>query len=429
MKEKRKQFFLFLLIGTGVLFFYSLGDRVNSYNATLLAFSYQYGFIPRGFIGTIYQGLNALLPINLQTYGAVNGFVLVTTVGYSILIVLFCTFVLHRVYQKTGEAADGAEFVWSEGKDGWHSVWNLILFFVILAVPTFAGYYNFGRVDMYLVLLSMLAVVLLVTERAMWLLAPMAAVGVMIHEGYVFMYLNVVLVLLLYKLLTAWEQQGAKSRKVRCYGMIFLSVLFLAALLFFYFYFFSHQGGEKIYDEIIRVANSMSYKNKCHKDVVRAEILGVDLTAEEWEYHVQNFVELPFFLLLMSPFLWIAVSFFRALFGRVRGNPVAQIKYFFVAAGALTTLPLFIMKVDYGRWCFAALAYYCLVLLALFAMGDAVAGSAWEETMSMVRRKWVHARLLLGYLCLITPLCDLSICKFTYLIYNFPEKIAKMLGI
>jgi hypothetical protein len=196
-----------------------------------------------------------------------------------------------------------------------------------------------------------------------------------------------------------------------------------------YFHFFSYSGGEEVYEKIIKTANLMSYKQKCHEDVVRAEILGVDLTAEEWEYHVQNFIEFPIFLVLMLPFILIAVRFFQRVLSCVSTDKIAKIKYIFIILGSLTTLPLFIMKVDYGRWCFAVITYYCLVVLAMMAMGDTVVLGAWQETMQAVGERWICAKLLLGYLLLLTPLCDLSICKFSYLIYSLPEKLGTMLGL
>lgn len=422
-EKKRKQFLCFLAVTDLMLLFYYLAERVNSYNATLLAFSYEYGFIPRGFLGTIYQMLHHFLPLNLQTYGAVNGFVLITTVIYAVFVFVFLRFLVNNVYKRQ----EKGEVVLSESQNReWDAIGSLMVFFLIFAVPTFAGYYNFGRVDMYLVLLSLLAIVLVMKEKGMWALVPMAAAGVMIHEGYVFMYLNIILVLLAYKGLSSLERK--EKRTANRYLFLLLLVFCMASALFLYFVFFYQKGTNEVYEQIVETANAMSYRNKCHKDVIRAEILGVNLSKEEWKYHVQNFVELPIFVVLMSPFLSVVVKVFKKIFEKASSDRVAKTKYLLVAGGALTTLPLFLWKVDYGRWCFAVIAYYCLVMLALMAMGDSVVLAAWGESMEEIQKKWVFSRLLLGYALLMTPLCDVSICKFSYLIYSFPDKIGKMLG-
>ena len=405
MTKKRKRFIAFLAAADVVLLFYYLAERVNSYNATLLAFSYQYGFIPRGFVGTVYQLLDRLLPADLRTYGAVNGFVLITTVGYAVLLFIFLYFILQRI-GAAARTAGGAE---TEEK-----------------VYPLAGYYNFGRVDMYLVLLSMLSVALLIREKGIGLLVLLAPLCVMIHEGYVFMYLNILLVLLLYKALSYME--AGEERRARRYLLLLALIVGAASVLFLYFMFFRHKGTQEIYEQIVQTANAMSYRHKCHKDVVRAEILRMDLSEKERGYHIQNFIEFPIFLILMAPFLGIAVKFFRKIFAAAQKGSLARIKYAAVAAGAVTTLPLFLWKVDYGRWCFAVIAYYCLVLLALMAMGDRIVLSAWRETIEETEHKWACAPFLLAYALLLTPLCDVAICKFSYLIYSFPEKIGKMLG-
>lgn len=423
-EQKKKQFFLFLILSTVILFVYHLASRVNSYNATMLAFSYKYGFISRGLIGTIYQGIDRILPIDMMRYEVVNGFVLIVTILYCISVLAFLHFILKSIYSYT-----------SGKEQTWNPAWGLVIFFLIFAIPTFAGYYNFGRLDLYLMMISMIALVLLIKDKALWMLIPLAGMGMMIHEGYVFMYVNIILVLLLYKGCHAKENErceaGVSARTGSSYNRylwIFLAVFFVVSCLFVYFHFFSHFGGKEVYDEIVEVANGMSYKNKCHKDVVRAEILGVDLTAEEWEYHLQNFIELPIFCLLMLPFIYILVLFFRNVFAKVRGNKIARLKYGIVMVGALTTLPLFIMKVDYGRWCFAVIMYYCLMMMAMMAMGDEIVWHAWQDALRYIENKWTFARYLLVYAVFLTPLCDLSICKFSYLIYSLPDKLMKMLG-
>ena len=55
------------------------GEQVNAINSTMLAFSYKYGFVSRGLIGSVYQILDALLPVNLYTYDSVMIFTGIVT--------------------------------------------------------------------------------------------------------------------------------------------------------------------------------------------------------------------------------------------------------------------------------------------------------------------------------------------------------------
>ena len=396
IKDNRK-FMIYLSVFSVILILFNLASRTNSYNATTLAFSYRYGFIPRGLIGSIYQGLNDILPIDLNCYRAVNNYTLLITVLFAVCIICFLAFILRNTTKNN------------------KYVKALIIFFVICAIPTFAGYYNFGRLDLYMVLLSFLAVVLIVRDKAIWLVIPISMLNVMIHEGYVFMYFNIILVLLFYKIITGIVSKNKLG--VNKYLVVFIVSFVLVSVIFLYF-ILAEPAGQQVYEQIKNVANGMCKNNKCHDDLVRAEILGVDLTSEEWLYHVQNVIELPIFLVLYCPFIAILVMFLRKLM-KACESKLHKLKYIAVAIGSFTTLPLFIMKVDYGRWVFAVIAYYVIVIMALMAMKDEYVIKSFNETVDEVNEKLHFAIILLPYAMLFSPFTDLAICKFTYRLYDF----------
>ena len=72
----------------------------------------------------------------------------------------------------------------------------IILFFTIWAIPMFVTEYNFGRLDVYCVILSLLGAIVLISEKVEWLVVIFSALGVMVHQGNVFMFLNIILILL-----------------------------------------------------------------------------------------------------------------------------------------------------------------------------------------------------------------------------------------
>ena len=69
-----------------------------------------------------------------------------------------------------------------------------------------------------------------------------------------------------------------------------------------------------------------------------------------------------------------------------------------------------------------------MMVMAMMAMGDEIVWRAWQDVLQHIENKWTFARYLLVYAVFLTPLCDLSICKFSYLIYSLPDKLMKMLG-
>lgn len=399
-REKREcaRFFCVFAAFSVVLFFMYYGERVNKINATMLAFSYKYGFISRGFIGSVYQLLDKILPGNQMKYAAVMQYTMVITWMFYALMFFFF-YQCYRAYQRQDKSL----------------VQNLMIFLVIFAVPTFCAQWNFGRLDVYLVMLSMIGAVLILKERAEWLVVLLAAVCVMIHQGYVFMYANIVLVLFFYK---ALSNEGKKSKK---YWRLFLSTFAVVSVLFLWFEFFSHVNGEAIYEDIVAVAESLCEEGKYHSDVIDHEILGVDLSKREWTYHLQNFLQLPFFLILFSPYLVLGTRYFRNVVRQAK-TAKDKFKYLAVAVGAATLLPDFILKVDYGRWVLAFICYYVVVVLVLLALGDEIMQTQMQKMVHEIKGKYSYSALLLAYPLLLTPFRDVAINRIAAVLASYPNE-------
>lgn len=393
MKQNRSANIHFMLACTGFLVVLAIrffGEQVNAINSTMLAFSYEHGFISRGLIGTIYQLLDRLLPANMETYAAVMVFTKVVTGIFFAVLLLFCTQCLKR-------AADGQT----------QNVQYLILFYLMFAVPFFVAKYNFGRLDLYMLMLSLLGVILLMRGRGEGLLIPIAAVATMVHQGYVFMFFNIILVLLFCKIC---DESGKKRRN---YIGIFTGAIVVASVLFLWFELFSHVNGEQAYDQVVSLAKALSRNGKSiHTDVIDKEISGMDLTSREIPFHLQNLVQFPIFLILVSPYLIIGFQFLRNMILEA-GKGLSKWKYTAIAAGPLTILPNLLLKVDFGRWIFAIVSYYLIVFLALLAMGDAGVKAQFLEMNEKSKGKKGMAMLLFLYPFILQPFCDVSICHVT----------------
>jgi hypothetical protein len=90
-KEDRQ---FFVALGVFALFYMLryFEHIISQYNTTLFALSYKYGFISRGMIGTIWLGLDALLPVNLMSYDAVYWFTVLMTLVYFLMFFAFYKF-------------------------------------------------------------------------------------------------------------------------------------------------------------------------------------------------------------------------------------------------------------------------------------------------------------------------------------------------
>lgn len=388
---KKNQIRLFLLaevlLGVG-LFGRFYEAWVNRMDSTVLAFSYKYGFISRGLVGTFYQWLDEILPADLMNQEAVVTYTLCVTLIFYVLMLGFFGLCLYRADTSVG------------------SLMCVIVFFTVFAVPISSAHFNFGRPDIYCLILSTAAAILLIVKRAEWLVVPLAALGVMIHQGNVFMYLNIILMLLLYRVLSTVGRERKKY-------VFLLSAAFLAAsALFLYFEFFSHVNGEEFYPEIVNTAQKLTKDGKIHQDLVDKEILGIDLTDREEEDHRANFVQLGVFLLLMLPYILILIRFFRRLIKNAK-TKTDQWKYVFAALGAGTILPDLLLKIDYGRWMFAVISYYCIVILAMSAMGDEGVFKALTPEGERTPACKAAVAVLLVYPLLLQPLEDVNINYIT----------------
>lgn len=370
-------------------------EEVEIINTTSLAFNYSYGFISRGFMGTIYWLVDLILPINMIDYDSAVMFTLVATSIYMILLFVF----FYTILVKCSESMI-------------KNTQYLILFFTFFAVSMFVTKYNFGRYDVYCLMISILAALLLINEKVEWLVVPLSAISVMIHQGNVFYFLNIILILLIYKALSSEDKK--RNRYLILFGMSFI----VASILFLYFEFFSRGNGEAIVEEITAVATALRFDNDIHEDIISHEILGIDLTENEIQYRYKNFVEFPIFLLLMSPYLVIAFRFFKNLIKKAQ-TKLEKCKYFFVSIGVVTMIPTIILKCDFGRWMFMIMAYYFVVILSLIAMKDKLVEEEVKNTFAKIRKLGPAAIVLFVYPLLFLPFKDVVISQVSYDIADF----------
>ena len=306
-KKQISRFMWLLILLSCAIFFLDYDERVQPYNSTILAFSYKYGFISRGLAGTIYQWIDSILPVNMIDYAMVLRFTLIVTLAFYVLFFAFC----YQCMKRCQEEYLG-RFLY------------LILFYAVFVVSMFAYKRNFGRLDLYLMALTVIGTMCLIAKKAEWLIVPLSMISVMYHQGYVFMFYNILLALLAYRLLSE------KEKKARIYyGVILLVSLIGCSALFLWFEFFSHTDGVRYVDEIIANAkamtkpfNGMTY----HDTLIDHEILGIDLSDVEYPYRVMNWIEIPFFIAIISPYMVLAVKTIPADPGAVsRKNRTAQI--------------------------------------------------------------------------------------------------------
>ena len=388
-REIRK-FMIMLSVVNLALFAVTCRGMVRSYNTTMLALSYEYGFTSRSLLGTLYHLLDAVLPLDLIDYRAVVATAYVAT----ILFVLFVEYFLYRCLRCCeGEMVKYGEY--------------LALILSLCLVSTFSFPYNFFRVDIFMILVSLLGVLCLVKERAQWLVVPLSALGVMFHQGYVFMYFNLILVLLFYRALSWWKEDRRKARR---YGLLFALSFLVGSVLFLWFEFFSRSNGAAFFDTIKSEAEKLSYDCIYHSTLLYHEVLGIDLASTEEEFSRVNAVQILMCGIVCLPMLVFAVRFFAGLIKKAKGAS-EKWKYLAVALGAATILPDFLLKIDYGRWMAAVVVYYVGIVLALLAMKDPIMETQVRESGErLIQRPGIALWIMV--VILLLPFLDVNIDPF-----------------
>lgn len=357
--------------------------RIRAYNTTMLALSYQYGFKSRSLLGTIYHILNWILPWDIMHYQYVLLFADVVMVLFVGFLVFFNRKLLELCEEKYMKILMIVE-----------------MFFTVTTTATFCAESNFLRVDIFMIWMSLIAAYLLLVEKNEWLVIPISALGVMFHQGYVFMYFNIILVLLLYK----WYMTRKKK-----YIVYFVISFVLASSLFLWFEFFSRSNGAMIYDQVAKEATDLSYQGY-HPTLLDHEILGIDLSDSEENFARMNRVQLPVFLIATVPYL-IILLYILCKCIRDGNTKMEKLKYFILLCGAGTMLPDFLLKVDYGRWIMAVIAYYSVILCALIVLQDKILCQNMDSVLGKIQGKPCYYFLLFAIILFI-PFKDVDINLF-----------------
>lgn len=381
-----------------IVFFFE--HRMNAQNTTALAVSYRYGIVPRGFVGTVIYGIEKFLGISLYSYRRVYYFSALVTAFYFVVLFTFYILCLKKTKDERLKITE-----------------TMILFVSVFMFPEFLTWNNFGRLDEYLMIITLLCLILLVLEKWEFLLIPFCCVAGLIHVGFVFTNVGVILVAILWK---AFQQEGRARKK---YILLFLGCFLSVSVLFLYFEIFRQPLGMAEYEEIVALARSLSEDGMSISDsLLNSEILGLSVFEDEWVWHIKNYVETPIFVILFIPYIYLAYRFFKNLIGRAETG-IEKCKYIMVLIGAGTIVPELVLKVDYGRWMFCIITYYCLILLVLTVLGDQKIIAQLRETGQWLKKKTPFYWLLLIYPVFFVPFRDVYISDVTTRIMDFVAPI------
>lgn len=340
--EKYRYELMFSVVLLAYLMYYiPVIDELTSWTITPYALNYDFGFISRGFIGSIIR-----LVIPNLTIKHIYIIILMNTL-------LLCGLTLYFMHKMLIKAYD-------ESKSG--IIFLLGLFLVNPGSVAFLFYWgNYGRFDMYLIASLIITALLLIYDKCVWIIPFLCVGAVMTHQAFVFQYFPAVLILLFYSSFVLKRKYG-KS--------IFVFTLVATCAMFLYMQFFSEiKYG---YEDTMAILNAttdlpaeyfeedMMVKIEYYSSVFETFVVFVR------EPFVRNVVKSVTMLVFLIPMIKILVEIWKN-FVKSHKNIICKSAPWFVL---LAEVPMFVLTCDYGRDYAAIVLSNFVLIFALYAMGD-----------------------------------------------------------
>ena len=377
--------FLIILIGIMAIWAVALFPfKFGGWNQIMLAFSYRYGFIQRAFIGSVIDLISTVFHIPLRYMRYLYG---IFTMGVFTVGALFLVYKALKSSENDGVAN---------------------CFYKGMALAFFMGagwctnYNNFALTDMWLPMISLIGVYAVIKGRHVWISVITTIICVLIHPAYVFLYFNLVLAAFLYK---TFMEKGKTEQK----NLIWMAVVFLiGSILFLYMMFFSHAKAGVSVDDVMQRAAVVVDKSveeiSNHELTVRGYLIrdggdsGIQLVINSY------WLLLVVMIVMFSPFIFEIYRYWRTAYKEAKNNRgTTAIFYVLLPLGIITTIPMYIMHNDYGRWTYAVYFYEFAIVWLFNLLGDNPVRKATQELVERVSSNKAYYLLLLFYVVVSGP--------------------------
>ena len=349
--QKYKYECMFITILLAYLIYYiPVIEEATHWCITPYALSYRFGFISRGFMGTLVR----LVFPNL----AIKHIYIIILMNIMLLCGL-TVFFMHKILVKS----------YDESKAG--VLFMLGLFLVNPGSVAFLFYWgNFGRFDMYLLMTLIITALLVIYDRCVWIVPLLCFCAVLTHQAFVFQYFPAVLVLLFYSGFVLKRQYG-KS--------IFVFTLLTTCAIFIYMQFFS--GIPYTYEETMAILDAttdlpehyftqdMMVRIEYYSSVF--ETFGVFVK----EPFLRNVVKSFTIIIFLIPMIKILAGIWKHFIKEHKNLFCTLLPWFVLIA----EIPMFVLTCDYGRDYAAIILCNFILLFALYALGDKGVKAGFKE--------------------------------------------------
>ena len=351
----------------------------NDWQTTELAISYQYGFIRRGVLGSIVNGLFKIFP-NTSTYDIVAAFHFASMLIFVVAMLLFLFYFIDKTYDTPYR----------------NPVFSCILLFMSLGGLSFY-FYDWAEADVIIIALSLLAILSIISGKCLFVIPVCCALSTMIHEGYPMMFFGIVFFLLLLK----WYQ-APKGHKAPYFICAFVSGL-VTSILFVYFYFFSGLKAGITYDQVYMNALKMTPEPLMYNlDTILyrsgEQVSSLFNPNDKDPFLIKAYMTVAY-TLICTPVLLMIFLVMASILKQAKAT-LEKLIYIALFASVLLVVPLFLIHSDIGRWAYDILFHYFMVFAVLMLDKNEHLTNAIED-FCKDKKKYVFAALPFVYFFLI----------------------------
>ena len=298
---------------------------------------HQYGLIPRGLIGT---GFHYIHPF----FSSSQVFMLILELTCGI----YCLFLIYMMYIIR--------------KKNYPEI-LILLFLLFLTNPlSWSSFSDLGRFDIYLLLLTMTAGILLfhAPPWTRFLVPFLIPIGVMIHEAFLFLFIPAI---------WSWSFLQVRQKQLKSAilpGIILLSIFFSVLLLMTMRQ--NMPSGTTIHAHLTNATQIFPWTEKIgydyagNGDSIRT-YKDHFLSVRNWLCKDGNFYAMLLSLLLWALLVYCPMYFLSTLLVQQKDR-LGKLQILFLMAAGITPLSLMMIGIDYGRW--MAASFWCLILTVFF---------------------------------------------------------------
>lgn len=362
---------------------------VMQWQEIMMSLDYSYGFIQRALLGSI------ISVFSLVT-GCGKSIVLYNGVIISGIIILIISYLIFLWYSTN-------KIKISDDISTHINIKILTTVFGISWIIYMIGYASYNIFDIVFYILTIIACYLLTSQQKnkviiFILLMIIPILCMLTHTAYIFMMFNIFLVLLLYNSLKP------ENKKINWYYFSLLILSFVGcSLLFIYFQFFSAVNPDITLEYLLQqlemsgmdtglISNGL-INHICEQYFGYHMGLSTFAIVNHYQYIIIN-------ALIFSPLIYLYCKFWSCTIKQAKNTRLYYV-YLLMALGVLTTIPLFIIHSDYGRWFFAIMFYAVFVINCMVLLNDKPVINSLNSMFKMLKQKPLFTTIIVSIILFI----------------------------